>query len=92
MINILRQMKKFLADLMARLSDNIIHKSLGCSWITTTKVMNPFFLLMNPSFFSIVSFQEKIGYIYLITYLLIITKSLSLDTSAKTTSRKTSNC
>ena len=43
MINILRQMKTFLVELMTLLPYNMIHQSLGYSWVTLAKVMNAFF-------------------------------------------------
>ena len=42
MINILRQMKKFLVDLMTWLCYNMIHQPVGYFWVTTTKIMYPF--------------------------------------------------
>ena len=47
-INILRQMKKFLVDLITQLHSDVIHQLVGYCWVTTTK----FFLLMNQNHFS----------------------------------------
>ena len=81
MINILRQMRKFLVQLMNQLPFLIMQ---FIDWYhELTRLMNPFsFILLH------FSGENWIWY----NYVLFITEWLSLDTSAVTTSRITLDC